>query len=241
MNDYKAYTKEYPIIQNLLDCYDHITPCGILDLVQDIAGQHANALGIGFYDLIKKGITWVIARTKIEVLNFPPYATDVTVKTWPHKPSRIDCDRDYQIIDKDGRVCVKVMTKWVIIDINTRRLASPNGIFDPNGNYEQECNFDRLDSLRFTIDNPDQIYKTKITMTMLDHNMHMNNSRYGEIVFDALKLNKDEIIKTFEINYHSECHLDDEISIFIKREDKNIYIDIKKDDVIKAKAFITLF
>ena len=239
--DYRAFEKKYVPIQNVLDCYDHLSPCGILDIVQDIAGRHANALNIGFYDLIKKDITWVIARTKIEVLDFPKYATDILVKTWPHRPGRFDCDRDYQIIDEDGKVCVKVTSKWVVINVKTRRMVSPNDVFDRDGIYEEEVNFPSVDGLRFTLDRIDLLHRAKVTMTMLDHNMHMNNSRYGEIIYDALKLKKEEVIKTFEINYHKECHLDDELDVLIKKENKEIFIDIKKEDEMKAKAYITLF
>ena len=44
-----------------------IKPSGLLDILQSVAGEHANLLGIGYNDLKEKGYAFVLARIKYDL------------------------------------------------------------------------------------------------------------------------------------------------------------------------------
>ena len=58
--DKSSYEEKYRLRISDFDCYDRITPCCILDLAQDIAGKHADILGIGYQDFIVNNRIWVL-------------------------------------------------------------------------------------------------------------------------------------------------------------------------------------
>ena len=49
---------------------------------QDAAGNHAEARGFGFHDMLKAGTFWVLTRKKIEVVRYPKWQEKITIKTF---------------------------------------------------------------------------------------------------------------------------------------------------------------
>ena len=56
-------------------------------------------------------------------------------------------------------------------------------------------------------------YDYKVHMTDLDHNLHLNNARYLDIVYNMMIENGKKEIKKCEIAYISEARLDDIIHV----------------------------
>ena len=50
----KLWKKEYYLRASDFDKFNHIKPSAVLDLFQDAAGQHADELGVGFDQMIKR-------------------------------------------------------------------------------------------------------------------------------------------------------------------------------------------
>ena len=46
------------------------------------ATEHANALGIGYADLLPLGIGWVLSRVSVEMTSWPAINEAYTVTTW---------------------------------------------------------------------------------------------------------------------------------------------------------------
>ena len=118
-----VFEKEFELRISDFDCFDKIKPSVILDFFQDVAGEHADILSVGFNDLIKKDLIWVLVRTKYEVIKEPTLYSKIKVRTWPHPKGRIDFDRDYLILDENNNVLIKGTSKWVIVNYKTRRLS----------------------------------------------------------------------------------------------------------------------
>ena len=118
-----VFEKEFELRISDFDCFDKIKPSVILDFFQDVAGEHADILSVGFNDLIKKDLIWVLVRTKYEVIKEPNLYSKIKIKTWPHPKGRIDFDRDYLILDENNNILIKGTSKWVIVNYKTRRLS----------------------------------------------------------------------------------------------------------------------
>ena len=88
------YEEKFKLRLNDYDFKNRIFTRTFLDLCQDVAGSHANILNIGYDDLIKNDMIWMILRNKIEIYQNPCHSCRVVVKTWPHEPGRVDMDRD---------------------------------------------------------------------------------------------------------------------------------------------------
>ena len=62
----KYFYEKYRLRTNDFDTLDHIYMSSILDFCQDVAGEHANDLKVGFKDLYKDNKIWMVLRTKIK-------------------------------------------------------------------------------------------------------------------------------------------------------------------------------
>ena len=76
------------------DLHSHILPSSVLDLFQDVAGEHAAKIGIGREDLLPLQRCWMILKTQYRVLRQPALFSDVTVRTWPLESHRVDFGRE---------------------------------------------------------------------------------------------------------------------------------------------------
>lgn len=232
-----CFEKKYIVSQNHLNEYDDFSICGVLDFFQDIAGRHALELNLGFRDINSKGVNWILARTRFEIISKWKYLSDIYIKTWPHKPNRFDIERDYQMISEDGDVLIKGSSTWVLVDNMKKTLVSTSLIFDSSCEYFEKRNFpNRLESLKLNENTLNEIYSFTVTKSMLDHNHHMNNSRYGEMFENAMALCSIEKIVYFEIDYIKESKLNDIIDIRLNRNDKEIIGAFYHHDELRAKA-----
>ena len=74
----EKYQENFRLRISDFDTFDHLTPHAVLDLFQDVAGKHADLIGVGFDKMIKDNLIWVLLRTKYEVIKNPPLYSTVT-------------------------------------------------------------------------------------------------------------------------------------------------------------------
>lgn len=204
--------------------YDHLTMHSILDLFQDVAGNHADLIGVGFDEMIKQNLIWVLLRTKIVVVKNPKLYDEVIVTTWPKQKGKLDFDREYVITDTDGNILIKGISKWVVVNYQTRRISLARNInytcdiIDEenfSGPFEKLPDFDIADC---------SMYEEKTTFSDLDHNGHVNNANYARFIANAINLKNEDEVQFFEINHIKELSPNSLIKIFYKREEKNIMV-----------------
>ena len=194
---------------------DTLSSTTILDILQDLAGDHATQLGLGFDDFIKRDLIWMIVSTKYEIVSdIPMYAT-IDAHTWPRKKGKIDFFRDYRI-DYNGKTCIKATTRWIIANVKTRHVYIPRDI-DFYGEYHEEENNVEIEKLKdFDVTNLEK--HTFIPRFMdLDHNGHVNNIKYATFIENILELKKQ--LKSFSITYVKEAKLNDSVDIYVLKNE----------------------
>lgn len=63
-----TFEEFFRITTNMVDENDYLKLSSILDIAQNIAGDHATELKIGFNEFIKKDLIWVLIRNKVEIV-----------------------------------------------------------------------------------------------------------------------------------------------------------------------------
>ena len=199
---------------------DTLSSTTLLDIFQDLAGDHATKLGLGFEDFIKRDLIWMIVSTRYEIYEDIPMYSTIDAYTWPRKKGKIDFFRDYKIIH-NGKTCIKATSRWIIANAKTRRIYIPRDI-DFAGEYHDEETFDipKLDD--FSIEGLESHEFIPHFMD-LDHNGHVNNIRYATFIENVLQL--EEQIKAFTITYVKEARLGDKVYVYVKENGNEI--DIK--------------
>ena len=80
----------------------------------------------------------------------------------------------------------------------------------------------------------------KVRYTDLDHNHHMNNTKYLIMILDYLQ---DKMITKIEIDYLNSSYLNDDLIYYYKKEESNkIIVNVynKTRDIISMKCLIEI-
>lgn len=155
----------------------------------------------------------------------PNLYSKIKIKTWPHPKGRIDFDRDYLILDENNNILIKGTSKWVIVNYKTRRLSLTKDI-DFNIEFYQEKNylepFNKLQD--FELDDSFISFNYQTLFTDLDHNGHVNNIKYADMILNSIDFNENDNIKLFEIDYIKELKKGNSITTYYKKENNIILI-----------------
>lgn len=219
----KLWERGYVLRASDFDKFNYIKPSAVLDLFQDAAGQHALEIGVGFCDMIKHGYLWVLTRVKFEIITMPVLYQEVLVKTWPLQPNRLNYKREYAIEDKNGNLLIKGTSEWVVIDSVKRRFLSVPDLYPFSDGFHSEVMFDgKLKKVNdFESENPP--YSITTGFNDLDVNDHVNNIKYANYVVDAIKPEKTDVLKEFQIDYRKEVLQGEKLEIFHKRDGEEAF------------------
>ncbi len=192
---------------------DKIKPQAILEVFEEIAGRDANDAHVGYHELISKNLAWVIVRTKVEIVHELINGENAYVETYSNPPGRIDFDRNYLIKNLNDEVCVKAITKWIIIDYTTRRIVRSNVATFPSEKISDEKVITDLKKLNFGDENLTLSKEEKVKLNDLDHNGHMNNCRYMEFIYNTFDYNEKRNLCSFSLEYVKEIKFNEKITI----------------------------
>ena len=67
------------------------------------AGFHASDRGFGIATLNEDNYTWVLSRLAVELDEMPYQYEDFSIQTWVENVYRLFTDRNFAIIDKEGK------------------------------------------------------------------------------------------------------------------------------------------
>lgn len=218
------FSKDYYLRLSDFDRFSNIKPSAVLDLFQDIAALHAEMTGAGFNDLDKKGLLWVVARTKIYIDKMPQKYSDVKIKTWPLYPKGIICRREYLMTDALGETLIRGSSDWIVIDKSTRKPVRPVGIYPENCEFVEDMATDP--KLKRITPDENIIKSVKCTpgFCETDANGHINNIKYADLALNAMAPEKSNYI-SFGIDYHSEVMPYEEISLEVSKKENTYFIN----------------
>ena len=203
-------TKNYPLRVSDFDRNNKILPSSVLDIFQDVAGIHAEMLGISGPQILERSLCWMITRGRYEVVKQPKLYQTVVVKTWPVESRRIELDRDYEIRSEDGELLIKGTSQWVVMDITDRSAPKlvPARDFDIGlDEYVTDRAFEgAFTRVVYKSVECDEPYLCRSGYTDLDMNGHVNNVKYSSFALNAIarELSASTEISGVRIDYVKE-------------------------------------
>ena len=225
----KTYRKTYQITTNMLDCHDCLKMSTLLDVAQEVAGDHAEELGCGFETMIKQDLIWVIVRNYVEIIKKPINFKEIEVITYPLKPRFVEFNRETEFYH-DGELFAVSRSTWMVINIKDFSVKAPDffkGFDDDLGYFKRRIR-------KLPVIEKSQLQKVKevdVLYSMLDHNGHMNNTKYVDFYLDIFR--PEFSVKTLQIEYIKQSFLDDKLSLYIKENEGKRYLSGYKDDELK--------
>lgn len=240
----KIYSNTFTV--NFCDVGENneLTNKGILRLMQELAGQHSNSVGIGLNDTPKTGFAWIILNWKLKVYMRPKWNEKLIISTWTKCEKSLFCYRDLKICDKNSNVIAVAKSKWVLFDVNKKRISKvPEYVQEKFPDSDESVFNEKIDEKLKEPANSKFVYEYKIQKRDIDTNHHVNNLNYLDYAIEALPENiTNTDFSNVEIMYKHEAKLRDTITIFISNPNQNEYIlTIKNKQSENIHAIIKLY
>lgn len=186
----QSFTKllegEYTVKTHEVDFNQEMKISEVMNLLQDLATQHADLLDFGYEHLLKKNQFWVLSRLRIEISRRPKWKQNLAFKTWTNGLDGIFPLRNWQLFDK-GNLILAGHAQWLILDGSTHRAIRPNKADFEGKTMDSIASTAPCKKLKtFTDGNLLAEYPTRISD--LDMNKHVNNVNYFGWIMDSLGL-----------------------------------------------------
>ncbi|WP_251554089.1 acyl-[acyl-carrier-protein] thioesterase [Neobacillus muris] len=225
------YKKKYHIDLRDVDFTKQLRLSTLFVYFQEIASLASENLGFGINYLEKEfGVAWILTRIRVEITRTPYWDEEITIETWPLEPGKVEFDRDFLVRDQNGKIIIRAVSKWVIMDIHSRKLRRSDkiGIYYPD-NITERAIGGRLEKLK-DYGSLETAYTKVIGYSDIDFNGHLNNSKYVDFIMDCFDVedHKNYSIKTIDINFQHEALPGDIITLQkdVSAADQNlIYIE----------------
>ena len=178
------FRKEFEINDLYVDCFGRLKPSAILFLAQEAAGHHCLELGLSWEQLAQKGLFWAVVRHRVQITRLPRRGETVMAETWPMPTTRTAYPRALVIRDREGNELLRLISLWVLMDLNTRAMILPG-----------KSGVEVLGTLRGTELTAPRAIATRtmersvgrtVLFSDVDRNGHMNNTKYLDWVQDLL-------------------------------------------------------
>ena len=224
------FTTECRLFDSNFDMNGTLDLHRVAELLQDAAGEHARQLGFGWDDLDATGCLWVLSKLKIRFDKPLKEQKRFVLYTWPLKPARFFAERCFVAVDENGRQLFAATSIWLVIDRQSRRIASADRLADIYKAEFDEAHCDvTADFERIRRDNSYVLsYEKTVRRSDLDVNGHVNNTNYINYALDVLDPLR--YVSQIEIVYQKELKLGDTAQVYCKQEGNAVYVVGERDE-----------
>jgi acyl-ACP thioesterase len=199
-------------------------PASIFQALTEIAGSHADHLGVGFQEMFSRDMAWILSRIKIQFYEFPLMGEKVVIQTWPKGlQQKLFFMRDFHLTAKDGRRFASASTAWLLVNIKARRLLMPTALYKPvPDNNGQAAINEPLEKITIPDGLPEHL-SVKAGYSSVDLMEHANNARYAEWICDCFPIEewKKRELSSIQVNYINEVRPGEGISLGLCRADND--------------------
>ena len=190
-----------------------VRPSKILEYMQETANRQCEYSGLPLEKLRdEKGLAFILGALSMNIYQPLHAYEDIEVNTWCKEAKSYIFMRYFEIM-RGGEKIAEAATTWVLIDINNKTMVRAGNFdfFDGKFYYDEPVDPSVL-LPKAKIAKDAQLFevgKRKIMYSDIDYNMHMNNTRYPDMLCDFLAEMTDERyrISSLSLSYLKESRL----------------------------------
>ncbi|MBQ3952032.1 MAG: hypothetical protein II668_05670 [Oscillospiraceae bacterium] len=237
------YAKEAIIESSRCDMKGRLSHAHAFSMFQDIAGEHADMIGVSLPALIKRDLFWLTVRTKVRFYKRPSMLEPVTIMTWPEVPDKVRANRDYAIASPDGERLIEGKTEWAVLSISGGRPQPMKDIYPSELTFEDEVvlpePFVRIGT---DFSKATDFGAYTVRSTDIDLGRHMNNTAYVHALMGLFNTYEISHLDIYEIEVAFRSPTFEGQTIKYRRRYSDGFIDIGGfvEDKIVFLARITL-
>ncbi len=206
----ETFREPFTVHSYEVDAFGLIAVPALTGFLIEAAGLHATRLGVGLEALREKGLTWVLARQRLEI-PVPIRLGDVLeVETWPTGVERLAALRDFVVRRADGAEVARGSTQWFVLDQSTRRPVRPEAVLDARFPRERTPSLLEVGAGKLPeLSSWDFQKRFHVRYQDIDVNLHANNGSYVAWALEAVPLDvwQSSRLTAMEVHYLAECRL----------------------------------
>ncbi len=239
------YSQKIIFTYSDIDANDNVFPSSILLAFQNIAGIHANLLNTGYQPFIERDLIWVVDKIHFKIYKKIPYLEELTLETWPLKPSSLAVTREAIIKNAKGDILLKLSSYWCILNVKTRRLVRTKEVKELNrDDYLDKTNFETefFNLPAFDYTNLKETLNYQVLFTDLDHNKHMNNTNYARLIVSSIPNIENSEVSEMQINFSKENYKNDLLRTYVKENSEKEYqiIGVKNNSEVSFNSYVKI-
>ncbi len=216
------------------DAFRCVRPSKIVEYMQETANLQCASSGLPLDKLRdEKGLAFILGAMSISIKKPVRAYEEIEIRTWCKEAKSYIFQRFFEIVRK-GEVVAEASSTWVLIDLDKRTMvrADNYAFLRESFYYDEPIASERLPKkARIPRDAElKEVGERKIVYSDIDYNMHMNNTRYPDMLCDYLTELEDEEkparVKSLSLSYLKESHLGATLKILRTgaQDDGKIYI-----------------
>ena len=207
------FTKRYTTNWHDTDADRRVRATRLLVYMQETSSCHMASLGSSLDGLRdKKRLSFILSKLSLAIYR-PLYASEnIDVETWTCKSKGFSFIRCFRI--KRGEdIIAEAYTSWALIDVESKKFCR---VSDSGYEYEDEEPLSLDLPQRFRLPEGGELCELgqrRIVYSDLDYNMHMNNTKYPDMLCDFMPIDKIGNIKGMVLSYLREAAFGDVMSV----------------------------
>ncbi len=230
MHEY--YEKNFLIGSTEVDLSGHCRASVLLSYFQDITTEHSLQLQVDREYLVEHyHAVWLLVR-KWYRLNRPLYmGENLTIRTWHRGAGGLIVYRDFDLYVGEEQVG-EAIAAWVVADMETHQMLRPRTIAGMVASPVPEVVKEKQLKLIRSPKNRRHIYSKTVRFSDLDINGHMNNTRYADVILDAMTVEElsGRFLSELQLNYSMECRMGETIDISRATDENSYYVEGCSED-----------
>lgn len=225
----KEFGKYDAVSWHETDINNRLRPHAFMNIIQELANEHASRLKFGYDELMALDQVWVLSRFRAKFNNYPKWGDRYFAETWHKGKQGLFGLRDFALFINNGNetyssskvadAAITATSSWLIINTKTRRIER-NNAFNASEEANSMANFvNAVSEPCEKLHAPENLAKCGehiVCYSDLDFNLHANNAKYIDWIMDNIDIGvlKNLSLKEFQINFNTEARIGDKVDIF---------------------------
>ncbi|BDG07349.1 acyl-[acyl-carrier-protein] thioesterase [Anaeromyxobacter paludicola] len=204
-----AHTRAFPVHSYEVDAFGELTAPSLAGYLQEIAGNHASALGWSLPELMRQGLTWVLARQRVEVAASIRAGDVLEVTTWPSGLDRLAALRDFRVRrQRDGLEVARAVSQWFVLDLETRRPVRPERVVTEVPADLPPHVFAPPPARLPALEGGHEEKRFRTRFSDIDVNQHVNNLSYVAWALESVPEEtwRRQRLAALDVQFLAECH-----------------------------------
>ena len=218
------YSENYRTTWHDTDCNRVVRPTPILTYFEETSNLHMISVGQPL-DKVRDeaGLGFILSRLTMKFHKPLEMYRNIKVETWTSEGRAFSTVRSFRLLDGD-EVAAEAYTLWALVDVNERKPVKISS-YDFGFEHEPPVEIDAPSRVSFPKDLAlEKVGERKIFYSDCDYNMHMNNTRYPDMLCDFLADVKGKRLSSMTLSFVREAAMNHTLSVLRAKKDENTYL-----------------